>query len=173
MACCTCVLCEMIDQEGYRPNVGIVLCNQQDQVLLAQRIGGTGWQFPQGGIQRHEDPAQAMYRELYEEVGLASHQVAVVGRTRDWLRYELPSHMLRSGRPGSFRGQKQVWYLLRFLGDDADVRLDCGDKPEFESWQWVQYWQPLERVIAFKRDVYRAALTELEPLLNEPIHESC
>lgn len=162
----------MIDEEGYRPNVGIVLCNQQDQVLLAQRIGGTGWQFPQGGIQRHEDPGQAMFRELYEEVGIESRQVVVVGRTRDWLRYELPSHMLRAGKAGSFRGQKQVWYLLRFLGQDEDVRLDRGDKPEFESWQWVNYWHPVERVIAFKRDVYRAALSELEPLLNEPIHKS-
>jgi len=144
-----------------------VLCNQSDQVFWAQRTGQTGWQFPQGGIQQQEDPEQAMFRELYEEVGLEKNHVEMIGRTREWLYYELPSQYHRDHtRKPQFKGQKQLWFLLRLTGCDEDVRLDCGPKPEFEDWRWVDYWQPLEQVIEFKRDVYKQALGELEPLLR-------
>jgi putative (di)nucleoside polyphosphate hydrolase len=153
----------MIDEHGYRPNVGIVLCNDRGQVFWARRCGRNGWQFPQGGIHAHETPEQAMFRELHEEVGLPPQLVEVLGRTRGWLHYDIPGEYRRRGGP--FRGQKQVWFLLRLLGQDADVRLDACHKPEFDSWRWIDYWSPVEHIIAFKREVYQRALAELEPLL--------
>ena len=154
----------MLDSDGYRPNVGIILCNDQGEVLWARRCGRDGWQFPQGGMRRQETPEAAMYRELQEEVGLDQHHVEVIGRTRDWLHYDLPEAMRGRGSR-NFKGQKQIWFLLRFLGRESDVRLNCGEKPEFDDWRWVEYWSTLEQIIEFKRDVYRRALRELEPLL--------
>jgi putative (di)nucleoside polyphosphate hydrolase len=154
----------MLDSDGYRPNVGIILCNDQGEVLWARRCGRDGWQFPQGGMRRQETPEAAMYRELQEEVGLDQHHVEVIGRTRDWLHYDLPEAMRGRGSR-NFKGQKQIWFLLRFLGRESDVRLNCGEKPEFDDWRWVEYWSTLEQIIEFKRDVYRRALQELEPLL--------
>lgn len=159
----------MIDEQGYRPNVGIVLCNGALQVLWAKRCGGNGWQFPQGGVHADETPEAAMYRELHEEVGLLSAHVEILGRTRDWLRYDIPDDYRRRlsapSRP-EFRGQKQIWFLLRLTGRDEDVKLDACHKPEFDEWRWVDYWRPLDEIIPFKRDVYRLALTELEPFLK-------
>ena len=157
----------MIDKDGYRPNVGIVLCNQRNQVLWARRYGRDGWQFPQGGIASHETPEQAMYRELYEEIGLTPKQVELIGCTREWLHYDIPAPHRRFVGGRRFKGQKQRWFLLRMLGPDTDVRLDRGNKPEFDAWKWVDYWRPLDQVIAFKRKVYLQALAELEPLLFE------
>lgn len=156
----------MIDRDGYRPNVGIILTNAEDQVFWARRSRCDGWQFPQGGIQREETAEEALFRELYEEVGLQSSQVEVRGRTRDWLRYDLPRALRRSTGPRRFRGQKQVWFLLRLKGCDRDVRLDLSAAPEFDAWQWVEYWTPLDSIVPFKREVYRLALTELAPLLG-------
>ncbi len=173
----------MIDERGYRPNVGIVLSNVAGRVFWARRRGRNGWQFPQGGIRAHETPEAAMYRELHEEVGLHPHHVELLGRTRDWLCYDIPTEYRqrprmypRRDRPdagggrrlGAFRGQKQVWFLLRLIGQDQDVRLDASHKPEFDSWCWIEYWSAVEQIIAFKRDVYQRALTELEPLLCPP-----
>ena len=156
---------DMIDEQGYRPNVGIILCNRDNWVFWARRCGNSGWQFPQGGIKAHETPEQALYRELHEEVGLQPQHVSVIGRTQDWLHYDIPSQFRRSSRSSVFRGQKQIWFLLRFLGDEAHVRLNACDHPEFDRWQWVEYWSPLEQIVAFKREVYERALRELEPLL--------
>jgi len=155
----------MIDSDGYRPNVGIILSNPDGQVLWARRVGRQGWQFPQGGIKAGEDPLQALYRELHEEIGLREDQVEVIGSTRGWLRYRLPKRFLRRGNKPLCIGQKQIWYLLRLRGSDEDVRLDLGDVPEFDGWRWVDYWYPLREVVSFKRDVYRMALEELAPLL--------
>lgn len=158
-----------VDEKGYRPNVGIIICNDAREVFWACRIGRTGWQFPQGGIDRHEDPEAAMYRELYEEVGLQPEHIEIVGRTQEWLYYDLPDHFLRNNRRGqsNFRGQKQVWYLLKLVCDEGEVCLTRSHKPEFEDWEWVEYWKPIEQVVEFKRDVYEQALRELEPLLEQ------
>ncbi len=156
----------MLDEDGYRPNVGIIICNQVNHVFWARRAGHDGWQFPQGGVQSHEAPDQAMYRELEEEVGLLRHHVEVIGRTNDWLRYDVPSAMRQRQPKNSFRGQKQIWYLLRFLGRETDVCLDKYKQPEFDEWRWIEYWEPLTGIVEFKRDVYHQALTELEPLLT-------
>jgi putative (di)nucleoside polyphosphate hydrolase len=156
----------MIDEQGYRPNVGIILCNQENQVFWARRCGQNGWQFPQGGINPNESPEQALFRELNEEVGLAPEHVQIMGRTQDWLRYDIPANFRRSPRASHFRGQKQIWFLLRFLGTAQHVRLNACDRPEFDCWRWVEYWSTLEQIVEFKRAVYEQALRELAPLLG-------
>ena len=155
----------MIDPDGFRPNVGIILSNRDGQLLWARRAGQDAWQFPQGGMRSDETPAEAMFRELGEEIGLKPDDVEVIGATRGWLRYRLPRQYIRhSSRPLCI-GQKQVWFLLRILCADRDVCLDRCARPEFDCWRWVDYWQPLNEVVAFKRKVYRQALSELAPLL--------
>ncbi|WP_366515580.1 RNA pyrophosphohydrolase [Solimonas marina] len=155
----------MIDADGFRPNVGIVLCNADGQLLWAKRIGQQAWQFPQGGIQRGENPEQALFRELNEELGLDPEHVQILGVTRGWLRYRLPDRYLRRTRGRVCIGQKQKWFALRLTADEAEIRLDAGEKPEFDGWRWVDYWLPLDEVVDFKRAVYQAALRELAPLL--------
>lgn len=156
----------MIDRDGYRPNVGIILCNPRNEVFWGKRIREHSWQFPQGGIKPGESPEQAMYRELTEEVGLLPQHVRILGRTRDWLRYDVPTHWIKREWRGSYRGQKQIWFLLRLTGRDTDVSLRASTHPEFDAWRWSEYWVPMEAVIEFKRDVYKRALGELEPHLH-------
>ncbi len=145
----------MLDRDGYRPNVAIVIANGKNLVFWGKRVREHSWQFPQGGIDPGEAPEQAMYRELREEVGLEPQHVRILGRTRDWLRYEVPHHWIKREYRGSYRGQKQIWYLLRLVGRDSDVSLRITDHPEFDAWRWHDYWIPLESVIDFKREVYR------------------
>ncbi|MGZ8215851.1 RNA pyrophosphohydrolase [Methylomagnum sp.] len=151
----------MIDPDGYRLNVGIVLCNDEGRVFWARRIGMRSWQFPQGGIKRYEEPEAAMYRELYEEVGLRYRDVKLVARTREWLRYELPERYVRRHSFPLCIGQKQLWYMLRLQASESRIKLNCTGKPEFDNWCWVDYWHPVNDVVYFKRKVYRQALTEL------------
>ena len=151
----------MIDRDGYRPNVGIILCNARNEVFWGKRIREHSWQFPQGGIDKGESPEQAMYRELYEEVGLQSQHVRILGRTKNWLRYEVPTHWIKREWRNTYKGQKQIWFLLRLTGRDCDVSLRASGHPEFDAWRWSDYWVPLDSVIEFKRDVYRLALNEL------------
>ena len=157
----------MLDREGFRPNVGIILVNQRNEVFWGKRIREHSWQFPQGGINRGETPEQAMFRELHEEVGLLPEHVVILGRTRDWLRYEVPKQWVRREWRATYRGQKQIWFLLRLVGRDSDVSLRATDHPEFDAWRWSDYWVPLESVIEFKRDVYQRALHELSRLLGQ------
>ena len=159
----------MIDADGFRPNVGIIIFNDQGQVLWAKRLGQDAWQFPQGGVQRNETPEQAVLRELNEEVGLDPQDVEIVAQTREWLRYRLPTHLVRQNSYPVCIGQKQLWYLLRLLAPADKVRLDQAEKPEFDHWRWVSYWYPLNQVVAFKRDVYRQALDELIRPLNRAL----
>ena len=156
----------MIDAQGFRPNVGIVIANEVGRLLWARRVGGRdAWQFPQGGIHEGETPEQALFRELKEEVGLDEDAVQVIGSTRGWLRYRLPRRYQRKGQDPVCIGQKQKWYLLRLLASDDAVVLTDNEKPEFDHWQWVSYWYPLDQVVFFKREVYRRALKELaQPL---------
>jgi putative (di)nucleoside polyphosphate hydrolase len=155
----------MLDREGYRPNVGIILLNGRNQVFWGKRLRTHSWQFPQGGIKYGESPEQAMFRELHEEVGLLPDHVEIVARTRDWMRYEVPDHFIRKDARGHYKGQKQIWFLLRLLGRDSDMNLRATNHPEFDAWRWNDYWVPLEVVIEFKRGVYEMALTELARFL--------
>jgi putative (di)nucleoside polyphosphate hydrolase len=156
----------MLDRDGFRPNVGIVLLNGRNQVFWGKRLKTHSWQFPQGGIKHGETPEQAMFRELHEEVGLMPEHVRIVGRTRDWLRYEVPEHFIRKDARGHYRGQKQIWFLLRLVGKDTDVCLRASQHPEFDAWRWHDYWVPLDSVIEFKREVYQQALQELSRFLH-------
>jgi len=152
----------VIDADGFRPNVGIVVANARGDVLWARRVGQDAWQFPQGGINPDESPEDALYRELYEEIGLRPEHVELLACTRGWLRYRLPERLVRRNGTGPLCiGQKQKWFLLRMLADDASVCMECGDKAEFDHWQWVSYWYPLGQVVSFKREVYRRAMKEL------------
>ena len=153
---------------GYRPNVAIVLCNQDTQVLWARRINHDGWQFPQGGVHSNETSREAAYRELDEELGLKSHHVRLIGSTDNWLKYDIPNRYNCSNRYRSnskFKGQIQKWFLFEFLGEESDFCLNCTSEPEFDDWKWVDYWYPAEWVIEFKQNVYRTALAELERYL--------
>jgi putative (di)nucleoside polyphosphate hydrolase len=156
----------MLDRDGYRPNVGIILSNWKREVFWGKRVGEHAWQFPQGGIQAGESPEVAMYRELNEEVGLQPQHVRILGRTRDWLRYDVPDHWVRREWRGNYRGQKQIWFLLRLVGRDCDVSLRASGKPEFDAWRWNAYWVPMDAVVEFKREVYQKALEELAPYLH-------
>jgi len=155
----------MLDQHGYRPNVGIILTNPLKQVFWGKRLGQHSWQFPQGGINRGESPREAMFRELWEELGLFENQVRIISRTEDWLRYDVPDRWIRRDLRGIYKGQKQIWFLLEFLGKNKDINLKATNHPEFEAWKWNDYWVPLSQVIDFKRGVYKEALKELAPAL--------
>ncbi|MFV9474939.1 RNA pyrophosphohydrolase [Advenella sp. RU8] len=155
----------MLDREGYRPNVGIILVNQKNEVFWGKRIREHSWQFPQGGINHGESPVQAMFRELHEEVGLKPEHVRILGRTRNWLRYNVPDNFVRRESRGYYKGQKQIWFLLRLVGKDSDVSLRATNHPEFDAWRWSRYWVPLDAVIEFKREVYMQALNELSKII--------
>ena len=156
----------MLDKDGFRPNVAIVIVNHRNQVFWGKRIREHSWQFPQGGINLGESPEEAMFRELHEEVGLRPDHVRILGRTRDWLRYEVPSTWIKREWRGNYRGQKQIWYLLRLVGRDSHLNLRADTRPEFDAWRWNDYWVDLDGVIEFKRDVYKRALNELEHYLH-------
>lgn len=157
----------MIDGDGYRPNVGIVICNGFGQILWARRYGQNSWQFPQGGINQGETPEQAMYRELFEEVGLKKSDVRILATSKNWLRYKLPKRMVRWDSLPLCIGQKQKWFLLELVSDESAIDMIWSPKPEFDGWKWVSYWYPIRQVVTFKRDVYRRALKEFSQIVIE------
>jgi putative (di)nucleoside polyphosphate hydrolase len=152
---------DWIDDEGFRANVGIILADDRGKLMLAGRAGSKGWQFPQGGMLLGEEPEQAMYRELREEVGLGAGDVELLGVTNDWLRYRLPDKYIRRNSTPLCIGQKQRWFMLRLTTSPDVVRFDLGDEPEFDRVRWVDFWRPVNEVIYFKRRVYARALHEL------------
>ena len=156
---------DYIDSDGFRANVGIILCNGEGKLLLAGRVGNKGWQFPQGGMLLGESSEQAMYRELHEEVGLTEADVEILGITSDWLRYRLPKKFVRRHSVPLCIGQKQRWFILRLTATEDRVRFDRSETPEFDRWRWVEFWRPVTEVIYFKRRVYVRALHELGPHL--------
>ena len=156
----------MIDADGFRPNVGIIVCSPVGELLWARRIGQTSWQFPQGGIKRQESPEQALYRELEEEVGLFADDVEILGRTQDWLRYQLPKRYTRRRRSACI-GQKQIWFMLQLISDERKICLDLTQVPEFDSWQWVDYETPANEIVEFKKRVYSEALFELKTVWQQ------
>ncbi len=155
---------DVIDRDGFRANVGIVLMGGEGQLFLGRRTGGKGWQFPQGGMRHGESAEESLFRELHEEVGLAPADVELLGSTERWLRYRLPERYVRHGQRPLCVGQKQRWFLLRLAAQESGIRLDATGTPEFDRWRWVDYWQPVKEVIYFKRPVYVKALHELAPL---------
>ena len=156
----------MIDGDGFRPNVGIVICNRKGQVLWARRYGQHSWQFPQGGVDKGETPEQSMYRELYEEIGLRPEHVTLLAVTRHWLKYKLPKRLVRWDSNPVCIGQKQKWFLLRLETEhEPCIAFGCHGQPEFDDWRWVSYWYPVRQVVSFKREVYRRVLKEFAPIV--------
>ncbi len=156
---------DLIDSEGFRANVAIVLMRGSGEVFLARRArGGAGWQFPQGGMREGEEVEQALFRELQEEVGITRDDVTVLGRTERWLSYRLPSRYIRRNRHPLCIGQKQRWFLLKLKRDDIRFELTTTAEPEFDQWRWTSYWEPIREVVYFKQAVYAEALKELAPV---------
>ncbi len=155
----------MIDIDGYRANVGIIICNDKRQVLWAKRLKQEAWQFPQGGVDASENPVDAMYRELWEETGLKAENVTLIKETETWYRYKIPKRMIRRHTSPVCIGQKQKWFLLQLKSAESSVDLAASKKPEFDDWKWVDYWLPCQQVVSFKRRAYQCALNELQPFL--------
>lgn len=151
----------MIDEQGFRHGVGIIIINNEQKVFWAKRIGQDAWQFPQGGLLDDETPEEGMYRELEEETGLKREDVQIVMETRSWLYYRLPRRLIRVHQKPLCIGQKQKWFLLRMVGSVENINFSTTSSPEFDGWRWVDYWYPLKQVIRFKRKVYQRALREL------------
>jgi len=157
----------MIDTDGFRSNVGIILSNRNGRLLWARRLGQDAWQFPQGGVNKSESLEDALFRELTEEVGLKKQHVEILARTDGWVKYRLPENLIRYDSTPVCIGQKQIWFLLLLTATDNDVNLMLSNKPEFDQWCWVEYWHPLSEVVMFKYDVYKKVLKELEPHLSK------
>jgi len=146
------------DPSLYRPNVGLALFHRDGRVFLGRRAGASGspyvWQMPQGGIDEGESPRQAALRELHEEVGVSAEKVHLLEETADWLYYDFPPDVRAAlGRRRDWLGQRQKWFALRFLGADADLRVD-GDDPEFSEWRWAPLEEAPALIVPFKRSVY-------------------
>ncbi|MXO73750.1 RNA pyrophosphohydrolase [Altererythrobacter aerius] len=157
-----------LSELAYRPCVGLMLVNADGKVFVGRRIDnreGDWWQMPQGGIDPGEDPDVAVLRELYEETGIASDKVAVIGRLDETVRYDLPSELVGKLWEGRYRGQEQTWFLLRFSGTDADVRLDAHEPPEFCEWRWVDPDELPNLIVPFKKRVYSVVVEGFRALV--------
>jgi putative (di)nucleoside polyphosphate hydrolase len=155
----------------YRPGVGIMLLNADNRVFVGQRFDSVveAWQMPQGGIDPGEDPYAAALRELEEETGVKPHLTSLVAETADWLQYDLPDELLGIIWKGRYRGQRQKWYALRFLGTDADVDLMAhahAGHAEFKAWAWAELDRIAELIVPFKRTLYAQLVAELGPRLG-------
>jgi putative (di)nucleoside polyphosphate hydrolase len=152
----------------YRPGVGIALFNQKDQVFVAQRIDNPGpaWQMPQGGIDDHEEPLQAAWREMREETG--TDRARYIGESRDWLQYDLPAELIPQIWKGRFRGQRQKWYAFRFIGEDRDINI-ATEHPEFSAWRWADLEEIPDLIVPFKRKLYQELAAEFAPLVGRSI----
>jgi len=162
----------MIDSNGFRPNVGIIICNKLGQLFWAKRIRQDAWQFPQGGIKETETTEEALFRELSEEVGLCKDDVRILSQTSRWLKYRLPKPYIRQKKGRTCIGQKQKWFLLGLQTEEGRVDLENTHQPEFDDWCWVSYWYPVNQVVSFKRGVYRKALTELEKSVQNFVNDN-
>ena len=156
---------EQIARMPYRPGVGIMLVNQKGQVFIAQRIDNPGpaWQMPQGGIDKREEPLQAAWREMREEIGTASARF--IGETKDWLTYDLPAELVPKLWKGKYRGQRQKWFAFRFLGTDRDINI-ATEHPEFSSWRWADLEELPAVIVPFKRQLYEDLIAEFTPLIR-------
>jgi putative (di)nucleoside polyphosphate hydrolase len=158
----------MVDAESlpYRPCVGVVLIDARGMVFAGQRIDSPSpaWQMPQGGIDDGEKPREAAYRELWEETGVTRDKVEFVGKTHGWVTYDLPPELLGKVWGGKYRGQKQKWFLFRFKGQDADIKI-ASEHPEFSTWRWILADEMLESIVPFKRAVYQDVIRSFRAYL--------
>lgn len=157
---------EEIDKLPYRPCVGVMVLNAAGEVFVGQRMDRDtdAWQMPQGGVDPGEDPQEAALRELEEETGITRDLVRIEAQTEGWLPYDLPHDLVPKIWKGRYRGQEQMWFLLRFIGTDDQVNIQT-EIPEFSSWRWLLPAQMLEGIVPFKRDVYARVVEEFKPFL--------
>ena len=153
----------MINEPGYRLNVGIIVINDNGKLLLCKRKKIDSWQFPQGGIDFGESPLKAAKRELYEEVGIEENKIKLIKESDNWYKYDLPKKYKRNSFLWeSFKGQKQKWFLFKLI-EETNIDLNNENNPEFDEFDWVDFWEPLDEIVEFKREIYEKVLTELEP----------
>ena len=154
------------DKLPYRPCVGAMLVNARGGVFVAKRIDGMAdyWQMPQGGIDEGEDPAKAVMRELQEETGTSKAEI--IARSEHWRTYDLPDDLIGKLWGGKYRGQRQKWFALKFLGEDSDINIEAHEIPEFSDWKWVEIDDLVNLVVPFKRALYRDIVMELQPLIG-------
>jgi len=157
--------------EEYRQNAAIIIINPKGKVLWCRRKNEKGWQFPQGGIDKGETPKEAIIREVYEEVGLKSHDINLLGSIEEWLYYDIPKNKIGKYIPSNFRGQKQKWFLAELISSDTKINLKTTKQVEFDKWEWVTYWHPIAAGVDFKKKLYRNALTALLPTYFNFIQE--
>ena len=157
------------DALPYRLNVGIMLINHDGLVLVGQRRDNhsDAWQMPQGGIDDGENPKEAALRELHEETGIPANSVQVLEASENWISYDLPKDLISQLWGGRFRGQKQKWYLMRFLGSDTEVNIQT-ETPEFSAWKWIPPDALVENIVPFKKSVYQKVLSEFSKTLLMP-----
>ena len=151
-----------IKEKGYRLNVGIIVANSDGKLLYCKRKNSDNWQFPQGGIDRNEDPFLAALRELYEEVGIQKDKVKLIKESENWYKYDLPRKYKKNNFLwNDFKGQKQKWLLFKLI-EEVMIDLNNENNPEFDEFDWVDYWKPLDEIVEFKREIYKKVLSELE-----------
>ena len=156
----------------YRPNAGIIIFNKKGKLLWCKRKTGDGWQFPQGGIDEGESPEDAILRETYEEVGLQSKHIEIIKENERWIEYDVPKEKIPkyfSLKNRNFKGQRQKWFLARFLGEDHEINLNLHNQIEFTDWTWSSYWHPVAAGVVFKRDSYRKVLNDFLSSYNKTL----
>ena len=149
----------------YRACTGVMLLNPDDKVFVGRRIDTAleAWQMPQGGIDDGEAPEETAFRELEEEIGTSNAKI--ITHTKDWLYYDLPDELVGKIWGGKYRGQKQIWFLMRFLGDASDINIET-DHPEFHAWKWVDIKELPKLIVPFKRPIYEALVKEFSPYIG-------
>jgi putative (di)nucleoside polyphosphate hydrolase len=159
----------MKSAQDYRPGVGIYLYNSVGKVFVGKRIDNTSeaWQMPQGGIDAGETAIDAMYRELHEEIGVATQHVELKQEIDEWLYYDLPAHLVPILWNGRYKGQCQKWFALKFLGSDADININAHTPPEFNEWKWINPAELTTLIVDFKRDLYADILKRLHHITRD------
>ena len=154
----------MNEESNYRLNVGLIIVNNYGKVLICKRKNSNQWQFPQGGIDKGESPIEAAKREIFEEVGIKPSKIKVLGKIKDWVKYEIPKELAKkSFKNKGIVGQKQKWFIFK-IKSEACISFVNDPDNEFDDFAWVSYWRPIALIISFKKEVYRNVLAELLPI---------
>lgn len=154
----------MNEESNYRLNVGLIIVNNYGKVLICKRKNSNQWQFPQGGIDEGESPIEAAKREIFEEVGIKPSKIKVLGKIKDWVKYEIPKELAKkSFKKKGIVGQKQKWFIFKIKSEACITFVNDPDN-EFDDFAWVSYWRPIALIVSFKKEVYRNVLAELLPI---------
>ena len=154
----------MNEESNYRLNVGLIIVNNYGKVLICKRKNSNQWQFPQGGIDEGESPIEAAKREIFEEVGIKPSKIKILGKIKDWVKYEIPKELAKkSFKKKGIVGQKQKWFIFK-IKSEACISFVNDPDNEFDDFAWVSYWRPIALIVSFKKEVYRNVLAELLPI---------